>query len=235
MTSGLAVYNTSNYFQITEQFKNLVLIAKGQVNFDGTPGWQPGGGPLYGCHATITLPNTTGYPPVLALRCDVYVAIFRTRLVGSNWVWDLVSELGYTLTNAIQYFAFGPTPNSSPANFGFEVRTAANELAYHSSYLPMRVTDYQSSLQGSPGTFNVASGKSLAIALLSSAWSWTQQVPSGTWQQFLLGTAVRTTSSTAGDVKPALQYGQLFQAQNYGFGAGGGGYWAAAAVDITGY
>jgi hypothetical protein len=236
MPAGMTVYNDSNYIQISDAFKTFVFVGKGTVALGGAP-WSPtlgGGSYNYGAHAQIVIPNTTGYAPMLALRCGVHISIFRLQLVGSNWVWDIISQLGGNQTNVITWYAFTETPNVVPNNYGLEVRAEGGALCYHSGYRPLMVRDYQSQVNGNSGVVNIGSG-TLAIALLSSSYYWSAQVPAGTWQQFLYGCAIRTTGNSTGELISNLQYGQLYQPANFGYGGGGSGQWAILAVDVTGY
>lgn len=235
MPAGIIVYNDDGYVQITDAYKNFVLIGKGAVNLDGTA-WTPGGGSFqYGSHASLSFPNVNGYPPVLALRCATHITLFRCRLVSGNWVFVFLSSLGTPRTDTIEYWAFGPTPNVTPSAAGFEVRTAAGELAYHSDYKPMNVKDFQSELIGSSGDFSIPSGRTIALALVSSVWAWSHQVPSGTWRQFMTGSGIITPAQNTGQHIRNLQYGQQYQPANFGWGGGTSGYWAVLALDVTGY
>lgn len=237
MPAGAIVYNDSGYLQLTDAFKNFVLVAKGTVALDGAA-WSPtlGGGTYsYGAHATISVPNTHGYAPLLAFRCNAYIAIFRTQLVGGNWVFDIVSQLGGFRTDTIEWFAFCGTPNVAPDNFGFEVRNAAGELTFHSSYKPLNVKDYRAQALGSSGAVDIGGGRKLALAILSPRWEWSAQVPAGTWQQFLVGSAVRTTGTSTGDLIGNLQYGQVYQPINFGWGGGSSGQWSLLALDVSNY
>ncbi len=237
MPAGIEIKNESGYLQITDAFKNFVMIDKGTVSLGGAA-WSPslgGGTYTYGAHAQISIPNTTGYPPLLAFRCTVYIAIFRTRLVSGNWVFDIVSQLGGNYSTTIEWFAFSETPNVAPDSFGVEIRNAAGELAFHSSYKQLVVGDYQSQAAGHSGSVTLPSGRTLALAILSPLWEWSPQVPAGTWQQFLLGSAIRTTGVRTGNLIPNLQYGQVYQPANFGWGGGTSGQWSLLALDVTNY
>lgn len=234
MPAGLEIRNDAGFFQITDQYKNFVLVSKGTVALDGTE-WNLGSSHQYGAHAVISFPNTLGYPPLLALRCSVYVAIFRVQLVGGNWVYDITSQLGGLSTAVIEWFAFAPTPNVIPANYGLEVYTAGGQLAYHSGYLPMNVQSYQQQALGHSGNFSLPSGRKIALVILGTNWGWSPQVPAGTWQQFLTGTAVRTTATNVGNLIGNLQYGQKFAPLNFGWPGGSSGSWVGMALDVTNY
>lgn len=239
MTAGVTIYNSSGYIQVTDIAPNFVLHQKGAVQLSGTA-WMPGsgggiGGTLqFGSHAAITVPNTLGYPPLIAFRCAREVALYRTRLEGGNWVFHMVSRLGQNATDWIEWWTFGPTPNAVPSNYGLEVRNSAGVLMYHSGYQPLRVADFQMQTWGSSGNFSIPEGRVLAIAPLSVQESWSQQLPAGTWQQMLFGTALCTNGTNGGYVV-SLNYGQIFQTANFGLGAGSSGQWSAMAIDVTGY
>jgi hypothetical protein len=232
MPAGLVITNDDGYLQITDDLKNFVFLAKGSVALDGAP-WSVDGRE-FGAKAQIVFPNTFGYPPVVALRCANYVAVFRTRLVSGNWVIDITSQLGANRTDTVYWWAFGPPPTTTPSFNGLEVRDASGVLMYHTDYKPMVVRDYQSQALGSSGSFSIASGRTLAVAILSSQWGWSPQVPAGTWQQFLMSTAVRETGTNTATLINNLQYGQKFAPANYGWPGATSGVWSAMALDVTG-
>ena len=234
MPAGIEVRNDSGFIQIVDDIKNFVLLSKGSVNLSGSQ-WTGGASQsTMGAHALIVIPNTLGYPPVLALRCVTSIVVYRTQLVSGNWHIDIVAQNNYALTDTVFWYAFGPTPNTVPSTVGFEVRNAAGELCYHTGYLPMRIVDFQSAAAGNNGQFSIAAGRVIAIVMLTNAWSWSSQVPAGVWQQFLYSSALLTGDNTA-TVNGNLQYGSVARPANYGWGGGASGSWSAMALDVTGY
>lgn len=233
-TAGLIIRNDDGYIQITDQVPNFVYMGKGTVYLDGTS-WILGS-VTFGSHATISLPDTLGYPPVLAFRCDTDIVLYRTRLVSGNWVYDLVSEFSYTKTDAIDYYIFQPCPNTVPETFGLEVRKADGTLAFHSGYRPIVIKDVRTqAVYGTTGsTFSTPSGTKAAIIPMSWRYTWTAQIPTGAWDQFLTCTSLKTSSSTLNSVViRQLQHGVMRFGTNFGFGAGESGQWAIMAIDVT--
>lgn len=237
MPSGLQVFNNDGYFQITDSFKNIVFLNKGTGNLDGTTNWT-GGNPSAigsGSRFFLQVPNTHGYPPLLALRCNDPIMIYRTVLNGANWEFDILSEHGYSRTTQIEWYTFGPPANTSPANFGLEVRNAAGQITYHSSHKPLIVRDIKGTDYGSGTTFDIGSGRKLALIIMSEVRWASPQVPAGTWQQFVGATGIQTSTSSlhTGNLNNSLRYSSLARAANYGWGGYSNGKYAVMAVDVT--
>lgn len=239
MPTGVEIRNDDGYIQLTDAFQNIVFLSKGTGNLDGTTTWTAGNpnSTGFGSRFQLSIPNVTGYPPIIALRCDVPIAIYRTRLVSGNWQFDIVSEQSYSRTNAVEWFAFGPPPAASPANFGLEVRTAAGVITYNSAQRPLVIKAIQGTDYGGSGSFNIGSGRKLALIIMASIWWCSPQVPAGTWQQFCGGTAIKTYAANPhlGDMPSGFIYSSVARPANYGWGGFTSGKWAIMAVDVTGY
>ncbi len=235
MTAGVQFINTDGFVQISDAVPNFVLLDKGSVALVDQNWYVPGSSSTNtGAHVALSIPNTLGYPPLIAWQCDTDIVMYRTRLVSGNWVYDLCAEYSYTKTNTIYWWSFGPPPNTYSNNVGLEVRTPSGGLAYHSDYKPLIIRDYQSQALGSSGSFNIGAGRSCAIAMLQNLWAWSPQVPAGTWSQFQQSSSFITSGST-GTIRPNLQFARTIAPMNFGWGGGSSGSWAAMAIDVTGY
>jgi hypothetical protein len=234
MPAGITVYNNDGYIQVTDLAKNFVLLSKGTVALDGTAYSDPPG--ITGSHATIVIPNTLGYCPIIAIRCNTAVVPYRCRLISGNWNYELVSVYGTNKTDVVEWFAFGPPVNTTMPAFGLEIRTAAGELAFHSSLKPMNIKQFQSQALGSSGSFAIASGRKIAIAMATMSWSWSPQVPAGTWQQFMSAMSILTPTAAQHQATFAsITCRSTFSPINYGFPGGSTGSWSAYALDVTNY
>lgn len=237
MPAGLTVRNGSGYLQITDSLKGFVFHSKGVVNLSGTHyNALPGSSVEWGAYAQISIPNTFGFPPIMAFRCAVPITVLREKLVGGNWVITVCSETNITPlhTDPVEWYAFQPCPDTPPGeNFGLEVRDATGKLCFHSGYRPMRIADVQKEGVGS-GNFVLPAGRKLALCLMDARVDVTAQIPAGAWFQVKFISAIRTTADNVGDVS-TIRAGHAYYATNFGFGAGTMGKWEVMAIDVTGY
>lgn len=234
MAYGLTCFNDDGYIQVTDEFRSFVFLSKGSVALSGTQWTTAYPDTILGSNAQVSIADTFGFPPILALRCDVPVQVYRTRLVGGNWVFDIVSEQG-TRTNTVHWYAFGPCPNVQTESYGLTIRNASGQITYHSGYRPMIVKSFKDgAVEGSTTSFDIGSGRKLAIALPTLRWSWTAQIPAGAWQQFLTSSTITTPTDHQGSVNQTI-LGASYKGTNFGFGGGSGGQWTALALDVTNY
>jgi len=232
MTAGVLIYNDSGYIQITEQFANFVLLTKGTVNLDGTAWTNSSGGGTWVCgsHAQISVANSSGFPPLIAIQCATEVIVFGANLVGANWVFDIVSVYGTAHTDTITWYAFGPTPNVIPANYGLEVFKADGTLAFHSTYGPIRIT----AALTAAGTTTMTAGRSCALLMAQTSITCSGELPIGpNWSRSWNGTNIKTSSNT-GTVN---QFQYCLSTNTVHFGTPGvtSGAVVVLAIDVTNY
>lgn len=227
MANGFRSLSEDGYIQITDEFPSLVFLAKGTVNLDGSA-WTGGAtNVVTGSHALVQVPNTNGVPPLLALRCDVDVIMYRVRLVGSNWEYDIVAERSFTRTNTVTWYAFGANPNPPANSYGLRLRNAAGVVMFDSSQYPL----INGGIVTDAGTYNIAAGKTVAMVTLQNRWAWSSQQPGGTWIQNLNAYSVLTGGNTA--VVKNLTFGDMRAGQNFGFGAGTSGNFIGMLIDVS--
>lgn len=227
MPAGLKIWNSDGYLQITDEFPSMMFITKGSVNLEGGE-WNGGATNVFtGSHGQITVPNTSGYPPIIAIRCDTDIVLFRTRLIGSNWVYDIVGERSYSKTNTVYWYAFGPNSNPpSGENYGLEVRNSSSVLMFHSGLKPI----ISKGIVSSPGNYSIDTSL-VAVCMLQNMWQWTSQQPGGTWIQNISSYSIKAQGNSA-TIK-MLNFGEMRAGTNFGFGGGTSGQLVAMLVDVS--
>lgn len=202
MPAGFYAETDTGNIQITDEFSNFVLIAKGTVNL-GQP-WtyfSTTGGPF----ATITLPNYYGYPPMIVLACQQPIFIRDAVQDGSgNWVFGLAGAYQAVQGAAVEWFAFGPPHSGLPRdNFGLEVFKADGSLAYSTAWKPLRVVGEVNN-SGSP-QFNGAAGRKYGVGHVIDQFAQSAPIPSGTWRVQGSGSLHQTVGSQV-----TLSGGQIY-------------------------
>jgi hypothetical protein len=232
MTAGVEIRNDSGYLQITEAYTNFVLVGKGSVALDGGA-WSHssvGGAWTAGSHCQISVPNTSGFPPLMALRCSTEVILLAANLVSGNWVFDVTSVYGTAHTETVYWYAFNPCPNVAPSNYGFEVFKADGTLAFHSGYPPLRVADVRTTA----GTTTLATGRVCALAVAQHTITVSSELPVGpNWSRVWTGDNLKTSGNTG--TVGSFQY--CFSTNSVHFGTSGvtSGSTVVLVVDVTDY
>ncbi len=232
MPAGIRVKGDLNNIQISDSISNMVLLSKGVVSLNDAP-WDPGSSVFTGSHASISFPNTYGYPPIVAFACSVEIAVLRVRPVGGNWVYTVATRNSGD-TSQVEWWAFSEYSGSPVAGIGVRVRNGSGIVKFHSGLKPMVIRQFQSEDNSDTGVVSIPSGRKLAIAILTGKWSWTAQIPAGAWVQYLSSTGLKTSGNT-GSIIPTQQFGEMRHPSNLGFGAGSSGKWSALALDVTNY
>lgn len=179
MPSGFEAVTDTGNIQVTQDYSNFVMIAKGSLNLG--PAWtyvSTTGGPF----GTITLPNTYGYPPLIVLACAQPIFLRdAVRDANGNWVYGLAGVYASAQGALVEWYAFGP-PHDGLARepFGLEVFRADGSTAFHSSWKPLRVVG-QVNNSGS-AQFNGIAGRKYAVAHVIDQFSQSAPIPAGTWR-----------------------------------------------------
>lgn len=235
MTHGIRfATEDGNYLQISDQVPNFVLVSKGSVALSNAA-VDLGSNVYPGSWARISLPNVHGYPPIIALRCAVGLAVLRARLVGGNWEY-IVATRDFGVTEVVEWWAFAPFGGdiNSLSKHGIIVKSQdGSRVHYHSDLRPLSVKQVVSQAGGGTA-LSIPAGRKLAIVVLTSMWAVSAQLPAGAWVQYLYSTGIQTTALNAGVVIPQQQFGEFRWGVNFNFGAGSSGTWSAMAVDVTG-
>lgn len=201
MPAGFLARTDTGNIQITDDLVNFGLVAKGSVTLGAArTGSLTGMTWTQGPSADILVPNSLGYPPVLAIVTSVPLAIFDTTLVGGNWRYTVVGEYDTTPgAITIEWFAFGEVANASPAHFtGLAVYRADGRMVFKSDDKPMRVSGFMTG--SGPGTVTLNTlpgGRKYAVALVQQYMQITAPVPAGVWSVFHFNTAVQALSNGA--------------------------------------
>lgn len=234
MATGVKFISDGGVTQLTEQFRHFCLQTKGSVTL-GAPFTSSVSGMSYisGPGATITIPDVTGYPPILALYSTVPVTYYTAALSGSNWVFQIVGEFGSAQGAVVNWYSFIPTPNVSPDNYGLIVRAADGSLVYHSSYKSMRVTWALSGNTEADASVGLPSG-TYAVALCLQSMRVTAPVPAGTWRVNLFARMVQTNGNVV--TSNFKQYVQVTYSAFPSY-ATEANYpdWSVLAIDVTNY
>lgn len=204
MPAGFLARTPTGNIQITNDLVNFSLVAKGSVTLGA-----PGSGSLTGMtwtsgpQAAILVPNTLGYPPVLAIVTSVPLAIFEATLVGGNWRYAFVAEYDTTPgAITIDWFAFGEVANASPVHFtGMAIYRPDGRLVFKSDDKPMRVVGFIQSDTGSSIT-NLPGGRKYAVAHVQQYMQITAPIPAGVWSVYHFNSAVRSLSNGAQVTSP---------------------------------
>lgn len=117
MPAGLYVRNQNSIVQIDENYRNLVLLAKGAVSLPAQFG-----------EVTLGVPMNTS---MIALRCEKWIYVHESTTVGASL--SLKIRNGENGQGApINYYAFGPAPAGALSNCGMEIFDAASQRVFHS-------------------------------------------------------------------------------------------------------
>jgi hypothetical protein len=192
MPAGLLARTPTGNIQITNDLVNFGLVAKGTATLGATrTGSITGMTWTSGQAVDILVPNTLGYPPILAIVASVPLAIFDSTLVGGNWRCTLVAEYD-TAPGAItiEWFAFGEIANAPPAHFtGLAVYRPDGRLVFKSDDKPMRVVGFIQSETGS-SVGGLPGGRKYAVAHVQQYMQITAPIPAGTWSVYHFNSAV---------------------------------------------
>lgn len=202
MPSGFYCETDTGNIQVTDEFQNLVLIAKGTITL-GDP-WifvSTTGGP----YATITLPNYYGYPPLIVLAGPTPVYVRDAVQDGAgNWVFGMAGQYASVPGGVIEWYAFGPAHAGLPReNYGLEVFRADGSLAFSSAWKPLRVVGRINNA-GQP-TFSGVPGKKYGVGHIIDQFSQSAPIPAGTWRVQGTGTMHSTNGANA-----TLSSGQIY-------------------------
>lgn len=194
MPAGFEARTNTGYIQIIDSLTNYVLLSKGTVVLDagrtsgitGMTWWS-------GSMADILIPNTLGYPPIIAFYSEAPISVMSYVLDGANWRVQIVGPYGVNYNGwGVQYFVFGPTPNSAPNNYGLEVRRADGSLAYHSAYFPLKVVGQV--IDGANQSYNYGAGRKYGFVAVQTSQQWTAPLPAGTWLVNVLSSMMQSYS-----------------------------------------
>jgi hypothetical protein len=127
MTAGIQIVNENSVIQIDQDYKNLVMVAKGSVT---TTGALP----------TTADISVTANNPVIAFVSSVPVCVTRMQSSGTSWIYR-VATFGAAAT--VDYYVFDtPELVTVSDTFGIEVRKADGSLAWHSSMKTLKVVAF---------------------------------------------------------------------------------------------
>lgn len=142
MPAGLIVYNDHGTVQIDETYRNLAVAAQGTPTMDGN-----------GAAATPVIHSTTG---MMAVR-----GAYLTRYF--NWPASNDAKLFSTPGQQASYYLFDVP--SGAASFGFQVFTAAGDLAFDAAKKYARVRDTFTTTGPYPHTRTYDAGRTYAAII----------------------------------------------------------------------
>lgn len=117
MPAGIYIRNDNAIVQIDENYKNIVLLAKGTVLLPAQWG-----------EVTVGVPLNTS---MIALRCEKWIYVHESTTVGSALSLKIRNgEVGASAP--VNFYAFGPAPAGPLSNCGVEIFDGSAQRIFHS-------------------------------------------------------------------------------------------------------
>lgn len=131
MAFGAKIINDTGSIQIDQDYKNLAMVAKGNIVTTNTIG---------GGYSWVDL-TITGINPILALRCTTrschYYYITNS---GSNWTYRIFINNSTAGVDTITYYVFDEPPTPVMSGFGMIIFNSASQPCFDNRHKYLRVT-----------------------------------------------------------------------------------------------